>query len=488
MLLRFTIGMLSLAHASIVAAAPGPTERVDNGLLPAITLIDRPTRKMNLAQRMEHYKVPAISVAVIDNHRIAWAKAYGSLESSSLKAATSGTLFQAGSLSKPISAAAALTLVQKGKLALDEPLNRYLASWKIPATQGIRGSDVTLRRVLSHTAGINVHGFRGYELTEKLPTLIQVLNGSAPANSNPIQVNQTPGQALRYSGGGYVVLQQAVEDVTGQRFDKAVRDVLFRPLRMSDSSFSQTQNMSSNRLAIGHKVAGEELRGGWHRFTEMAPAGLWTTPTDLARFVVWLMEGINENGSPWQQAIAHQMVEPQKDLRGKEIRTPNGNRAGLGLVLEGEGPRFRISHSGTNVGYKAIMVGFPETGQGAVIMANSNTSGDLIKEVLRSVAAEYRWPEQFHEMLRAAPLADSALQTLAGTYKFESREAKGKTMEVLVRPSKGSLRVSLPDGSDREVHPLDNVQFVDPENGMKFLFQDDGVLRIPEYGISAKRN
>src|SRR5688572_27074372 len=160
--------------------------RVETGLRFPRTIRGRPVAQMQLDERMRHYKVPGVSIAVIDSFRIAWARGYGVRETGGTSSITTETLFQAASISKPIAAVAALRLVQKGKLDLDEDVNVKLRSWKVPENAFTLARPVTLRRLLSHGAGLTVHGFRGYTSSAPVPTVLQVLDGHSPANSAAI--------------------------------------------------------------------------------------------------------------------------------------------------------------------------------------------------------------------------------------------------------------------------------------------------------------
>lgn len=474
--------LLTLAGSVATAAAPASVERVESGLLPPVTIVGEPTRTMRLAERMAHHRVPAVSVAVIEDGRIAWSRAYGSLDRGGARPATERTLFQAGSLSKPLTAAASLTLVQAGRLSLDGPVNDYLKLWKVPPADGLAGKPVTLRYILGHTAGFTVHGFRGYDSGAPLPSLRQILDGAPPANSRPVRVDTMPGTAFRYSGGGYLVAQRLIEDVTGRPFAAAMDSTLLRPLAMARSTFAQPLPARLAPLAaVGHRPDGGAVPGGWHVFPEQAAAGLWTTPGDLARFVLWVMRGVRDGAAPDHRSVAARLIEPQTYV-------PGGARIGLGLVLDGTGPRPRFSHSGSTPGYRAFMIGFPETNQGAAIMASSDTSPELIKEILRALAAEYRWPERFHRMVRPIAVDQARLKGLSGTYSFESRERKGEEMHILVSVDGGALRAKLPDGSDRRLVAESDMRFVDPESETVLLFEAPDRVRIPALGIAAERN
>jgi CubicO group peptidase (beta-lactamase class C family) len=199
-----------LAQGSNSPTTPTPEDieqriqRVINGLLPETAFTQRYASKTTLQERMAYYHTPGVSIAVINHYKIEWARGFGVKEWGKPDAVTEATLFQAGSISKPISALAVMRLVQDGKLDLDEDVNHYLSSWKVPSN-GPWQPRITLRQLLSHSAGLTVSGFPGYLRTEQLPSVIDILNGHPPANTARVEVNILPGTQFRYSGGGAMV-------------------------------------------------------------------------------------------------------------------------------------------------------------------------------------------------------------------------------------------------------------------------------------------
>ena len=251
--------------ASAPAADPGlasRVQRVENGFLPPVVVRGKAPPPASITERMAFWKVPGVSVAVIDRGVIDWARGYGVAEAGSGRAVTPDTLFQAASISKPVAAMAALRVVQEGKLALDDDVNLHLSSWKVPASDFTREQKVTLRRLLSHTAGLTVHGFRGYASGEAVPTLLQVLDGESPANSGPIRVDILPGSANRYSGGGFTVAQQLLIDVTQQPFDRLVGALVLEPLGISRSGYAAP---SPDGVGANVASAHDERRQGVRR-------------------------------------------------------------------------------------------------------------------------------------------------------------------------------------------------------------------------------
>ena len=357
--------------------------RVEHGLLAPVVVKGEPSPGMNLVDRMKFYEVPGVSVAVIDNGRIAWVRGYGFADIAAQQPVTPDTRFQAASISKSVAAAAALHFVETGKIDLDRNVNEYLTSWKVPDNDLTRMQKVTLRRILSHCAGLTVHGFPGYEVGKPVPTLVQVLNGEKPANTEPIHVDTVPGTKWSYSGGGYTVMQQTLVDVLGKPFPEIMQRTVLSEFDMKDSAYSQPLRDDWRPFAAtAYRADGKPVEGKYHTYPELAAAGLWTTPGDLARFAIGIQDALG--GKPHNvisKAMADQMVSRQMD------------NDGLGLFIDGEGRTLRFSHGGSNEGFQCMLVAYARTGQGAAIMTNSDRGGHLITEILFAIAHEYGWPD-----------------------------------------------------------------------------------------------
>jgi CubicO group peptidase (beta-lactamase class C family) len=243
----------------------GQIQRVENGIPPIPISDGQPPLRLNLKQLMQTYRVPGLSIAVIDNFKIAWAKGYGVSEAGSHNPVTIHTLFQAGSVSKPVAATGALALVQQGKLSLDENVNDKLKSWQVPDNEFTKDQKVTLRRILSHSAGLTVHGFPGYAVGAPIPTLVQIFNGEPPANTKPVRVDNVPGTKFIYSGGGVTVEQLLLIDVTGKPFPQSMREAVLDKIGMSDSTYEQPLPPSrASMAATATHSDGMAVPGKWH--------------------------------------------------------------------------------------------------------------------------------------------------------------------------------------------------------------------------------
>jgi len=336
--------------------------------------------RMSLQEVMALYKVPGLSLAIVDGYRITQAKAYGVTDAASGTPVTNKTLFQAGSISKPVAAAAALSLVEHGALALDEDVNVKLKSWKVPESEYTRTEKVTLRRLMSHSAGLTVHGFPGYDVEEPLPTLVQILDGEKPANTPPIRVDIVPGTKTRYSGGGVTVEQLLLMDVTGKPFPELMRETVLERIGMTDSSYAQPLPPTwAERTPTGTRADGTTVHGRWHIYPEMAAAGLWTTPTDLAKFAIEIAQ--SKRGET-NHVLSTKMTS--------EMLTPVLDEAGLGFFLSKENPG-EFGHGGADEGFQALLTMNWETGKGLAVMANSDRGIAVAELVQQAVAREYGW-------------------------------------------------------------------------------------------------
>lgn len=435
---------------------------VEGGLLPAVRIRGR-TNAMPLAERMAFYKVPGVSIAVIDDGGIAWARGFGVLESGRRTPVDAATLFQAASISKPVAATAALQLVRSGQLDLTTDVNRWLTSWKVPENEFTRQHAVTLEGIMSHTAGFTVHGFPGYDVDSALPTLGQILDGTRPANTAAVRVADVPGRAWSYSGGGYTVMQQLLLDVTHQPFPDFMRRTVLEPLGMRRSTYQQPLPARLARdAATAHDDQGRPIHGKWHVYPEMAAAGLWTTPSDLARFAIAIQGAI---GGRRNRLFTLTLVADMLTPRG-------GSGYGLGLGVSGEGQAQRFGHTGGNEGFRCEFVAFTHRGQGAVVMTNGDNGGQLASEVLRAIAAEYAWPGYLAPEVEPVAVAPGTLDELAGAYAIPD----GPRVVVL---REGDALFAQPQGEPRErLWPTSDSTFVAGSSGVNVRVERDAARRV----------
>ena len=371
--------VLACGVASCDASVDDRIRSVETGLCERLD--DSTWNRHDLVDRMAHHGVPGVGIAVVDGFEVQWARGYGVLRAGGARTVDTDTLFQTGSIGKSVVAAAALRLVDRGELSLDQDVDDLLRSWRIPDNAFTAGAPVTLRRLLSHTAGITVRGFVGYPRGERLPTLGQILAGAPPANSPPIRVDLEPGSAQRYSGGGYLVVQQLLEDVTGQPLAGLLESSIFAPAGMVHSVADPLPDELAASVALGHRADGRLVDGGWHTYPELGAGPFWTTPTDMARFARELMLAYAGRSSALlAEGTAREMFSPVLDDYG----------LGLGVGDDG-GDRVYGMHDGANEGYRSLLILYPQRGQAAVILTNGDDGDALAREILNSVSREYGW-------------------------------------------------------------------------------------------------
>lgn len=463
-------------------ADPARIERVVSGLRGPVQVQGAPPATMPLAERMARYKVPGVSIAVIDSGRIVWARGFGVKEAGSTDSVGPGTLFQAASISKPVTATAMLRLVQEGALSLDENVNTYLKTWQLPDNPFTASEKVTLRRIASHSAGLTVHGFPGYDADSTVPTVVQVLDGARPANTAPVRVDTVPGSRWRYSGGGTTIMQLALMDATGQPFAALMDRLVLAPAGMTSSTYEQPlPEARATEAARGHRPDGTMLHGRWHTYPEQAAAGLWTTPTDLAKWALAIDAARRgERDAILSQATATEMLTVQKGV------------VGIGPFIEGTGSGLHFGHGGANEGFRATVIFFPATGQGAAVMSNNDSGGDLNQEILYAIGAEYGWPGYGPKQVTVVTLDEAALGKIAGAYVLSYEKEQ---IPLTATVAGGRIVVESPALGSDTLLATSPTSFVSPTRGTQFdftIFETSVAMGVtvtlgPGFTISGKR-
>jgi CubicO group peptidase (beta-lactamase class C family) len=325
---------------------------------------------------MRKEKVPGISVAVIDHGRLVWAQGFGWRDVEKRLPVDTDTQFQAGSISKPVSALGVLLLSGAGKVELDRDVNSYLKGWHLDSRY--TNVPVTLRQLLCHRAGMVPHGFQGFSETRTPPSLLEVLTKHYFLNG-PVRVKYPPGSRNKYSGGGYCVAQKVVEDVTAEPFEVAMSQLLLQPLRMSRSDFHQPPSNTMNTARGYGGVRSLIFPGRWRLFPQMAAAGLWSTPQDLARLIIAMQTAkAGDARGPISPATAEMALKPQFD-----------EWQGIGFRLDGEGRNSGFFHYGETVGYFAGFGAGAFNGRGWVIMTNAEKK--CFEPIVNSIGKEFGW-------------------------------------------------------------------------------------------------
>jgi len=458
----------TLARVTEPPPAPpttAPTEianAVEHGLLPPVTVVGEDPR-MDLQARMQHHGIPGISIAVFENYEIVWSGAYGTANASTGREITPRTLLQAASISKPVNAMAVLLAAEAGDLSLDAPINELLRSWNLPDNEHTAKSPVTLRHLLSHTGGTTVHGFPGYATAAPLPTAAQVLDGETPANTDAVRVNQQPGLAFRYSGGGTTISQIAlVDSLGGTAYPDILANLVLQPLGMLDSTYAQP--LPADRLgqaAAAHHRSGTVVAGDHHVYPEMAAAGLWTTPTDLARFFLAISRARAGKPSPVPETVARAMTT--RGLSGGEP----GTNVSLGTFVYSRNGVEMFGHGGANHGFRSIARVGLDTGYGFVMMANSDNGFALFVEIERALMGRPGWPGNPPALTRAAvPAAE--LASMAGRY------AANGALAFTIAVTDGRIEYSKPFRQPVELIAVGDRRFIARDSGAAYTFAADG--------------
>lgn len=445
-------------------------EAVENGLRNPVSFEGDPF--WTIEERMNHYGVPGVSIAVIKDFKVHWSKTYGIVDRDTKKPVVEHTLFQAGSISKPVAAMAMLRQVQEGMLDLETEINTYLKSWQLPDNEHQEAEKVTLGRIVSHTAGLTIHGFPGYSRTDEVPSIVQVLDAAGPTNTGKIRVDMTPGSRYRYSGGGYCIMQLLLEDVSGMSFPDLTKQTVLEPLGMTHSSYSQPlpESWQAN-TATGYLPDGSKVEGQWHIYPEMAAAGLWTTATDLAQAFIELQKGVaGEETKVLQPEMAQRMLTPYFE-----------DFVGLGMFLDKQGEEWYFSHGGWDEGFSSEAIAHKTKGYGVVVLTNSNHP-PFINELIRSVAATYQWENRQAPIYTPQEVTEEELARIEGRYLYDEDqhiEIFQEDDQLFFKYLKDKLPIPLTKIGDNEyIRPTrtNTIQFLeDPETGVQHLvFREEG--------------
>ncbi|MBI3111206.1 MAG: serine hydrolase [Ignavibacteriales bacterium] len=431
-------------------------QRVENNLLPPVLI--KGEKGWVLKERMKHYMVPGVSVAVFRDFRIEWAKAYGVKDIGTNEPATPSTMFQAASISKPVAVTAALKLVEEGKLKLDDDINKILRTWKLPENEFTEKRKVTPANLMSHTAGLTVSGFPGYEPDEALPTLQQVLDGKSPANTPAVRVNLEPSTRFRYSGGGTTILQLMMMDLEGKAFDQIMKTRVLDPVGMSNSTYRQPlpEDLRSH-ATTAHRADGSVIKGKVHIYPEQAAAGLWTTPTDLSKFAIEI--GLSLKGRS-NKILKKETVE--------RMLTPFvADNIGLGFFLDKKGNTVYFQHGGANEGFRCMLMANKEGGYGAAVMVNSD-NGQIIGEIMRSIAKEYQWESYLPPEEEIFAVAESVLDRYTGRYLVNPDRV------LTVRREGKRLMVDATQPPSFELLPVSERTFIRRDQVLRYTFVVSG--------------
>jgi len=472
---RFLFVLLSVLVPSLVVAQEkrytDEVEKrirlVENNLCSEIRVEGEPN--WTLQERMKFYHVNGVSIAVVKNYKIEWARGYGWADSAARRPVTTKTLFQAGSMSKSLNAVGVLKLVQEGKLNLEEDINHYLSTWKFPYDSISHGRIITIANLLSHTAGLNVHGFPGYENGDAIPTLQQILDGISPANTPAIRSLWEPSFKAAYSGGGVEIAQLVVQDITRLPYDQFMWENVLKPMGMTSSFYTQPPPARKrDQLATGYLADGKEVKGRYHIYPEQAAAGLWTTPTDIARYIIEIQKSLKGKSN---KVLSRKMTEL--------MLVPYKNRTfGLGVFIDTIGGQIYFSHSGQDRGFIGRYFGSADGGNGLVVMTNTDDI-PIVNEIINSVAIVYHWKDFYKPFmtLRKMTFNTNLLNSYVGQYRIHA-SSEGQfdlsAGSVLTVSKEGHHLQAQADG-DRaiDIYPQNNRVFFPKTSDTDITFAEN---------------
>ena len=441
--------------------------RIENSIQPILQIEGEEIPTYSIEDRLKELGIPGISIAVVNNGKLEWAQGYGVADSIENRMVDSLTMFLAGSISKPVSAIRAHQLVEEGKMSLDENINDYLTTWKVPDSEFTTKEKVTLRRILNHTAGLTVWGFPGYDKGDTIPSVVEVLDGKG--NTDSVRVFKEPGESWMYSGGGYTIMQLAITDVDGIPFPETMRKHVLDPLGMTTSTFENPLPGAYYAIAAtGYRGNGDEVEGKWPIYPEMAAAGLWTTPSQLIQYAIKIQK-IHQTKT--DGILKYETV--------KAMLTPGMNDHGLGPGI-GE---FTFGHGGADEGFRADLTAWKDTPNALVIMVNSD-NGSIIDEVKLAIAKEYNLPGIEPNLKKVVQITAEKLNRYTGKYRIDELGE----LEIMNLSNQLMVVGEFLHDTLRIRAESDSVFFTtDDGTTLTFSIQDDSVMGFKVQQFTAKR-
>jgi len=440
--------------------------QMENGLSPAIVVEGEIAPTYSISERMTNFDTPAVSIAYAKGGKVIWAKGYG-------EGIDNDTIFQAASLSKPVAATGMVSFALNNDIDLDADVGSLLPEVVINSINP-EGIPISLRGLLSHTAGATVQGFEGYAIGDDVPTNLQVILGSKTTNSDAVVIVANPENKYQYSGGGFQIAQAIVEEQSQQTFEAIMTAHIFEPIGMKASSFSlKVPGSPGAGIALATDGSGNSIDGGWNVYPEQAAAALWTTPTDYLKFMMALMTANDDSTS---NGLSVRIAA--------EVLTPVSQNYGLGIGIRNSEGRLQYSHSGSNRGYRSFVKAFPDTNEAFIVMTNSRGGVPLSREIMRAASKTYNWSSQKPSSIKRHKLSEVELGKFVGTYGFPRNMNPYLKLTVGV----GGLTATVFDRGTFSLVPISDTRFVDTDDGQKIQFKViDGKMVLDAEGTLLTR-
>ncbi len=430
--------------------------QLGNHIIGKVKFLEEPENFSTITNKMADYKIPALSLAVINDGKIEWTDTYQN-PSFLGQNLNDNSIFQAASLSKPVTFFAALRMHTAGKIDLDENIENYLQRYQLPQGKQTAENPVTFRNIFAHTSGITSGGYQGYAKNLAIPTDIAILKGSEGVNSPKIEVISVPNEMLVYSGGGYTLAEVAIQDIFNDEFSNIMNQWILKPIDMKNSEFTQPlQPTDSSKIAKGYTSNGVVLDGGWRNHPEQAAAGLWSNAVDMAKFLIEIYKGFQGKSSIFSKSEIQSILNQERD----------GHI--YGLIVDKSEKGFAITHYGGNAGYRTGMTIDLNTGKGLVYLINSDNGGALGNELLLSASQLYNWNHFKRTSVKRNHLDTAFLKQLIGKYKWNSQV----DLSISFNDEINQLSLYFPNGDTYNLIPIkdEEISFINPNTGVNVKF------------------
>jgi CubicO group peptidase (beta-lactamase class C family) len=468
MLKNILLSVLQLLLVISIHAQKNPTyskaieakiKQVENNLSGWVKIQD--SSNFNLRTQMQKRRVHGVSIAVINNYQLEWARGYGWADTTDHRPVTTETLFQAASISKSLNAMGVLKLADQKKIDLHQDINTWLRSWKFPEDSFTRTQKITVAHLLSHTAGLSVHGFPGYEWKDSLPTDNQILDGQRPANTKAVRSIFEPGKRFQYSGGGTTITKKIIIDVSNDSYTNYIHKEVLEPMGMVRSFYTQPPPPGAfPYLATAYNSKGKPVNGKFHLYPEQAADGLWTNPADLAKFIIEVQLSLQgKSNKVLSKEITTTMVTPYID-----------KSAAMGVFINEKGTQKYFMHGGANEGFRCQYFGSLENGNGVVVMVNSD-NGDIMQDIVNSVATVYQWKDFYTPVIKkVVKVPADTLQAYVGQYQLGQTTLtitkKGDALYIADQPADPAIRTYFTDNKSCFVFEVPaEIQFMTNNEG-----------------------
>ncbi len=446
---------------------------LENGIRGKVKFLQESESFSSISDKMVEYKIPALSLAVINHGEIEWVDIYQNANFHDQQNLDSTNIFQAASLSKPVTFLAALRMHSSGEIDLDKNIQYYLKDFVLPQGKQTVENPVTFRNIFSHTSGINPGGYQGYPRNVPMPTDFDILMGNEGVNTPAIEVITPPNKVLAYSGGGYTVAELALQDIFNDKFSNIMKKWILEPAGMTLSEFTQPLPASDSlRVAKGYTYSGDVVEGGWRNHPEQAAAGPWSNATDMAKFMIEIYNAYQGKNSIFSQTDIESILNDEREGHV------------YGFIVDRSDDDISITHYGGNAGYRTGMTISLSSGNGLVYLTNSDNGGALGNELLLSASQIFNWHHFKQTEAQRTHVKSDVLKGLSGSYKWNNQI----DLTISYDENKDQISLFFPNGDEYKLVPIvsENLDFIHVNTGVQISFTlKDNIQSFILYGQNA---